>query len=208
MKFESLQFTASVKDITDLRFKRLPEIAVAGRSNVGKSSLINCLVNRKNLAKTSSTPGKTRALNFYCVNNRFYLVDLPGYGYAAVSQQERITWKKLIESYLTNNPFLKAVIQIIDSRQGITQLDQEMIVWLAQLALPMLLIATKTDKLPHSKSHHIIQTIRAEAEQLGVSEVVAFSIITRQGKEKIWSAMMEVLNRQGQVAEGSNTKRA
>ncbi len=195
MKFESLKFTASVKNIADIRFNRLPEIAFAGRSNVGKSSLINCLVNQKKLARTSSTPGKTRELNFYCVNDKYYLVDLPGYGYAAVSQQERASWKKLIESYLTKNPFLKAVIQIIDSRQGITKLDEEMINWLAHLGLPTLLIATKTDKLPRSKANHIIKTIETDAAKIGVSDVVPFSIITQQGKNQIWQAILEVLNR-------------
>ncbi len=195
MKLESLKFIASVKNIKEIHFKRLPEIAFAGRSNVGKSSLINCLVNRKNLARTSSIPGKTKELNFYCVNDKYYLVDLPGYGYAAVSQRERKSWKKLIESYLSNNLFLKAVIQIIDIRQGITKLDEEMIAWLAHLGLPTLLIATKTDKLPRSKIHHIIKTIETNAAQLGVSDVVPFSIVTRQGKNQIWQAILEVLNR-------------
>ncbi len=195
MKIESLKFSVSIKSIDEIRFKRLPEFAMAGRSNVGKSSLINCLVNRKNLARTSSTPGKTRVLNYYCVNEKFYLVDLPGYGYAKVSQQERQSWKKLVESYLTNNHFLKAVIQIIDSRQGITKLDQEMISWLAHLSLPTLLVATKADKLPRSKANHIIKKIENEAVALGVTNLVPFSIVTKQGKDQIWLSILDLLNR-------------
>lgn len=195
MKIESLKFSASIKSIAEINFKRLPEIAMAGRSNVGKSSLINCLVNRKNLARTSSTPGKTRVLNYYCVNEKFYLVDLPGYGYAKVSLQERQSWKKSVESYLTNNDFLKAVIQIIDSRQGITKLDQEMIGWLAHLGLPTLLVATKTDKLPRSKANHIVKKIENEAVTLGVTNLVSFSIVTKQGKDQIWRSILDLLNR-------------
>jgi GTP-binding protein len=195
MKIESLKFSVSIKSIDEIRFKRLPEFAMAGRSNVGKSSLINCLVNRKNLARTSSTPGKTRVLNYYCVNEKFYLVDLPGYGYAKVSQQERQSWKKLVESYLTNNHFLKAVIQIIDSRQGITKLDQGMISWLAHLSLPTLLVATKADKLPRSKANHIIKKIENEAVALGVTNLVPFSIVTKQGKDQIWLSILDLLNR-------------
>lgn len=195
MKIDSLKFSASIKNIAEINFKRLPEIAMAGRSNVGKSSLINCLVNRKNLARTSSTPGKTRVLNYYCVNEKFYLVDLPGYGYAKVSQQERQSWKKSVESYLTNNHFLKAVIQIIDSRQGITKLDQEMISWLAHLGLPTLLVATKTDKLPRSKANHIMKKIENEAVTSGVTNMVPFSIMTKQGKDQIWGSISDLLNR-------------
>jgi GTP-binding protein len=194
MKIESLKFAASIKNIAEINFKRLPEIAIAGRSNVGKSSMINCLVNRKNLAKTSSTPGKTRLLNYYCVNEKFYLVDLPGYGYAKVPLQERRSWKDLVETYLTNNHFLKAVIQIIDSRQGITKLDQEMISWLTHLSLPTLLVATKTDKLPRSKANHLIKKIENEAIASGVTNLEPFSTVTKQGKDQIWRSIVDLLN--------------
>jgi len=193
MKIKSVKFSGSVVNFNKIRLHRLPEIAIAGRSNVGKSSLINCLVNRKKLARTSSTPGKTRVLNYYCINERYYLVDLPGYGYARVSQQERASWKKLVESYLTRNLFLRGVIQIIDSRHGITDLDREMINWLAALTIPTLLVATKTDKLPRSKAMHLINQLEREATELGVSVLVPFSAVTKQGKDQIWRSITELL---------------
>ncbi|UCE04385.1 MAG: YihA family ribosome biogenesis GTP-binding protein [bacterium] len=194
MKIKSVKFWGSVTNVNKIQFKRLPEIAICGRSNVGKSSLINCLINRKNLALISSTPGKTRILNYYCVNEMYYLVDLPGYGYAKVSQNERMTWKRLIESYLLENPFIKGIIEIIDSRHGITRLDQEMINWLAHLGLPTLLVATKTDKLPRSKANHIIKKLETEAAEWGIAEVIPFSIVTKQGKDQIWRSTLELLN--------------
>jgi len=194
MKINSVKFSVSVRDIYQLPTKRLPEIAFAGRSNVGKSSLINCLINRKNLARTSSTPGKTRVLNYYCINEEYYLVDLPGYGYAKVSQKERQLWKRLIESYFMENSFLKGVIQIVDSRQGITKLDLEMITWLSHLSLHTLLVATKTDKLPRSKTTHIIQNLNSEATELGISGVIPFSTVTEQGKNEIWQSIKELLD--------------
>jgi len=196
MKINSVHFEASVSNINKIRFKRLPEIAIAGRSNVGKSSLINCLVNRKKLAQTSSTPGKTRVLNYYCINDKSYLVDLPGYGYAKVSQQERQFWKNLVESYLTANSFLKGVIQIIDSRHGVTSLDNEMIAWIAELDLPTVLIATKTDKLPRSKANHIIRNLETEAAERGITEIIPFSIVTKQGKDRVWKSINALLNRE------------
>lgn len=194
MKFKSIHFSGSVSNIDQVKLKRLPEIAIAGRSNVGKSSLVNSLVNRKNLALTSSTPGKTRVLNYYCINDQFYLVDLPGYGYAKVSQSERQSWKRLVESYLTNNIFLRGIIEIIDSRHGITRSDLEMINWLIQLGLPTLLAATKTDKLPRSKANHIIQNLEAEASTLGIPGVIPFSTVTKRGKDQIWQAITELIN--------------
>jgi len=194
MRLKSIQFSGSIANINQIKFKRLPEIAIAGRSNVGKSSLINCLVNRKKIALTSSTPGKTRVINYYCLDEKYYLVDLPGYGYARVSQNERQSWRKLVESYLVKNRFLKGIIEIIDSRHGFTGSDLEMITWLLQLGLPTLLVATKTDKLPRSKANYIIQNLETEATALGVAGVIPFSIITKQGKDQIWQAIMELIN--------------
>jgi len=194
MKFKSIKFSGSFSNITQVKLKRLPEIAIAGRSNVGKSSLINCLVNRKKLALTSSTPGKTRVLNYYDLDGQFYLVDLPGYGYAKVSQDERQAWQRLVASYLTNNIFVRGIIEIIDSRHGITRSDLDMINWLIQLGLPTLLVATKTDKLPRSKAKPIIQKLEAEATALGVPGLIPFSIVTKQGKDQIWQAITELIN--------------
>ncbi len=203
MKLKSVKYIASVARLQDIRFRRLPEIAVAGRSNVGKSSLINRLVGNRRLAQISSTPGKTRTLNFYSINDAFYLVDLPGYGYAKVSQQERRAWRQLIESYLTQSRFLIGMILIIDSRHGITDLDQEMIGWLKELGLPTLLIATKIDKLSRSQASIAIRTLEAEATQLGIAAVIAFSAKTGQGKDQIWQAMLELLRASISASESS-----
>lgn len=193
MKPRSVKYIASVGRLQDIRFSRLPEIAVAGRSNVGKSSLINRLVGHRKLAEISSTPGKTRTLNFYSIDDEFYLVDLPGYGYAKVSQQERKAWRQLIESYVTQSRFLIGMILIVDSRHGITDLDREMIDWLARLQVPTLLIATKIDKLTRNQAVLNLREIEAEASQMGIAAVIGFSAKTGQGKDQIWQAMLELL---------------
>jgi len=194
MKISSAEFIGSFPSINQLPAKRLPEVAFSGRSNVGKSSIINCLVNRKKLALTSSTPGKTRLLNYYCVNDAFYLVDLPGFGYAKVAQQERQAWKKLIESFFTNSNFLKGVIHIIDSRHGLTKLDQDMVDWLSHLKMPLLIVATKTDKLPRSKANLMLENIAKQAGGLGVSGITPFSAITKLGRDQVWKAIVQLLS--------------
>lgn len=193
MKILSAEFKGSFGNLTQLPSNQLPEIAFAGRSNVGKSSLINCLLNRKKLALTSSTPGKTRTLNYYRINNQFYFVDLPGYGFAKVPKTERAAWKKLIESYLINHRFIKGVIQIIDSRHGFTQLDYEMLKWLSNQTLPVLVVATKVDKLPNSKAVSILSLIEKSAEGFGFPGIVPFSALTKQGKSEIWKSINALL---------------
>jgi GTP-binding protein len=196
MRINSAKFIGSYARLDQIPKQRLPEIAFSGRSNVGKSSLINCLVNRSKLALTSSTPGKTRLLNYYSVNDAFYLVDLPGFGYAKVAQQERQSWKKLIESFFVNSKFLKGVIHIIDSRHGLTALDHELIDWLADLKLPLLLVATKTDKLPRSKANYMLEMIMKEADAIGIAGVVPFSAITKLGTNEIWKAIVQLISRE------------
>lgn len=194
MKINSAKFIGSFAKLNQIPAIRFPEVAFSGRSNVGKSSLINCLLNRKKLALTSSTPGKTRLLNYYCINDALYLVDLPGFGYAKVPQPERLAWKKLVESFFENSQHLKGVVHIIDSRQGITQLDHEMIEWLSHLKLPVLLVATKTDKLPRSKANHILGLIVESAGQLGISSFVPFSAVTKLGRNEVWKAIGDLVN--------------
>jgi len=194
MKISSVTYTGSYYHIDQLPKPRLPEIAFSGRSNVGKSSLINCLVNRKKLALTSTTPGKTRSLNYYRVNEAYFFVDLPGYGYAKVPQQERKKWQQLIESFFKNNPFLKGVIHILDSRHELSKLDHEMIIWVSRLKLPILVVATKTDKLPRSSANQIIQNLNHELTEIGVLGIVPFSAITKQGKPEIWNAIAALLD--------------
>ncbi len=193
MKIQSIEFKGSFTHIKQLPKLRLPEVAFAGRSNVGKSTLINVLANRKNIAKTSSTPGKTRSLNYYLINEKFYFVDLPGYGFAKVSQRERRQWQRLIESYFAKNQHLRGIIQIIDSRHGFTKLDLEMVEWLAFVQLPVLVIATKTDKLPGSKKKVILDQIEKKAQELGVQQLIPFSAVTKQGKSDILKSIFHLI---------------
>ena len=137
-----------------------PEIAFAGRSNVGKSSLINGLLNRKNLARTSSTPGKTITINFYLVNKDFFFVDLPGYGYAKAARTERAKWGKMIEKYLNNRPNLKSVFLLVDSRIPPTADDQQMFNWVVDAGFEPVVIATKTDKLSKNQTIRSLGIIR------------------------------------------------
>ena len=196
MKVLSAKFVKSIVDISHIPQPPHPEIAFAGRSNVGKSSLINTLLNRKKLALTSSSPGKTRLINFFNVNDNLYLVDLPGYGFARVSKKERLSWKKMIESYITGSAQLKGIIHLIDCKVGPTPLDLEMIEWMHLLQKPVLVVATKADKISKSK---VRLFLKAYAEKMGVvdsSQIVPFSAVTKQGKREIWQAIDQLL-RQG-----------
>lgn len=163
----------------------LPEIAFAGRSNVGKSSLINRLVNRKKLARTSSSPGKTATLNFYKIENALYFVDLPGYGYAKVSWNERQKWADMINEYLAKSAQLKAIFQLVDARHNPTKEDITMFDWIKASGLDYMVIATKTDKLGKTA---VAKNKAAICEALDVSEdkVIMFSAETGLGKEDIW----------------------
>lgn len=141
------EFVGSYVALDQLPQGEMPEIALVGRSNVGKSSLINKLVNRRNLAKSSSTPGKTRTINYYLINGEWYLVDLPGYGYAKVAKTERDKWGRMIESYLRNRSQLRGVIQLLDLRHAPNANDLLMKEWLLQAGIPLLAVATKADKV-------------------------------------------------------------
>ena len=162
-----------------------PEIAFAGRSNVGKSSLINGLLNRKNLARTSATPDKTITINFYLVNKEFFFVDLPGYGYAKAARTERAKWGKMIEKYLNNRPNLKSVFLLVDSRIPPTADDQQMFNWIVEAGFEPVVIATKTDKLSKNQTIRSLGIIR---KTLGASQdvkILPFSALKRTGREEI-----------------------
>ncbi|WP_349408055.1 ribosome biogenesis GTP-binding protein YihA/YsxC [Pseudalkalibacillus sp. SCS-8] len=168
-----------------------PEIALAGRSNVGKSSFINKMINRKSLARTSSKPGKTQTLNFYLLNDFMYFVDVPGYGFAKVSKKERDAWGRMIEQYLMESEHLKAVVLLVDIRHAPSQDDQLMYDWLNHFEIPVIVVATKADKIPKGKHQKHMKTIR---ETLGLSKediVLPFSSETSFGKEKVWSAIQK-----------------
>ncbi len=163
----------------------MPEIALVGRSNVGKSSLINCLTNRKNLARTSSTPGKTATINFYSIGDRYRLVDLPGYGYAKRSKEERESWGRMIEGYLAKRENLVRVIQLVDARHKPTTDDKMMLDWINNYGYEPLLVATKLDKLKKSQVEKNLTEIYNELELGDDAVLIPFSAETREGRENV-----------------------
>ncbi len=162
------------------------EIAFAGKSNVGKSSLINALMNRKALARTSATPGKTQTINFYNINDIMYLVDLPGYGYAKVSEREKEQWGNLIERYLHTSKQLKAVFLLIDIRHEPSANDKMMYDWVIAQGYNPIIIATKLDKLKRSQVAKHVKMIKQGLELLPGTVVIPFSAETKQGRDEIW----------------------
>ena len=166
---------------------QLPEIAFAGKSNVGKSSLINALMNRKSLARTSAQPGKTQTINFYNINDELYFVDLPGYGYAKVSQQEKEKWGKMIEKYLHRSKVLQAVFLLVDIRHEPSANDRQMYEWILANGYHPIVIATKLDKINRSQ---IAKQVKLVKQGLGVdidTIVIPFSAETKQGREEIYA---------------------
>ena len=168
------------------------EIAFAGKSNVGKSSLINGLMNRKSLARTSSQPGKTQTINFYNVNQTVYLVDLPGYGYAKVSQSEKEKWGKLIERYLHSSKQLRAVFLLIDIRHEPSQNDKMMYDWILHNGYEPIIIATKLDKLKRSQVAKHIKMLKDGLKVKPNTPLLPYSAMTKQGREEIWSLIGEL----------------
>ena len=163
-----------------------PEIAFAGKSNVGKSSLINALMNRKALARTSATPGKTQTINFYDINGEMYLVDLPGYGYAKVSEREKEQWGKLIERYLHTSKQLKAVFLLIDIRHEPSANDRQMYEWIVAQGYRPIIITTKLDKMKRSQVQKQLKIVKEGLGLLPGTTVIPFSAETKQGREEIW----------------------
>ena len=172
---------------------QLPEIAFAGKSNVGKSSLINALMNRKSLARTSSQPGKTQTINFYNINDAMYLVDLPGYGYAKVSESERAKWGRMIENYLHTSKQLQAVFLLIDIRHTPGANDKTMYDWIVYQGYQPIIIATKLDKLKRSQVQKALKEVRAGLGLKAGDVVIPFSAETKQGRNEIWGLMDELV---------------
>lgn len=174
----------------------VPQIAFSGRSNVGKSSLINCLLGRKSLARVSGTPGKTVTINFYDVDKKLFLVDLPGYGYARRSGEKRQVFSSLTDSYFTANPLgdrLRLVVQLIDSRVGPTDDDTMMMQWLLDNGIPFIVALTKTDKLKPRELAEILDNLQREFFRDVSVEVIPFSSVTREGKDALWERILRVL---------------
>jgi len=192
MLIKSAEFVKSAVRPPDYPPEGPPEFAFAGRSNVGKSSLINVLLNRKKLVKTSSTPGRTQLLNFFSVNSAFTFVDLPGYGYAKVPAAVQRQWGKMVETYLETRKTLQAVVLIMDLRRLPRQEESDLLEWLHHYHIPVIPVLTKADKLPKSKQSRQL-TLNANATGLAKDALILFSAKTRKGKDAIWARIEEHL---------------
>ncbi len=173
-----------------------PQIALSGRSNVGKSSLINTLLGRKSLARVSSAPGKTITINFYNVDKKLYLVDLPGYGYARRSRESQVGWSTLTEDYFLKNPSadaIKLVIQLIDIRTGPTDDDIMMINWLIDNGVPFIIVATKTDKLSKAQLEKALLDLEENYFKGTNIEIIPFSSVSRVGKDEVWNRIFSLI---------------
>lgn len=186
MQVNNVELTISAVKPEQYPTQGYPEIALAGRSNVGKSSLINTLINRRNLARTSSQPGKTQTLNFYNIESLLYFVDVPGYGYARVSQKEREKWGQMLETYFANRKQLRGVISLVDARHEPTQLDKQMIEFLHYYDLPILVVGTKIDKIPKNKRNKSESIIRKSLKLRKQDQLILFSSVDKTGKNEVW----------------------
>jgi len=183
MKISSAEFVKSAFNETHWTTDGLPEIAFLGRSNVGKSSLLNSLLQRKGLARTSNTPGRTQSINFFLVNEWFYFTDLPGYGYAKVSKTMRADWGVMAEEYLAQRRELVLSIQLVDSRHAPTSLDKQLHEWLIHHGKNHLIVATKTDKLSNNTLKKSLEEIE---KSLPESKIIAYSALTGKGRDEVW----------------------
>ena len=173
----------------------LPQIAISGRSNVGKSSLVNTLLGRKSLARVSSAPGKTITVNFYEIDKKMFLVDLPGYGYAKRSFEDKQKWSALTDGYFTSNPnidLLRGVVQLVDSRIGLTADDVDMINWLIDSEIPFIVVATKVDKLNATNRKNNLAQLKEDLHFTDEDVIVPFSSQTREGKEELWREIFKL----------------
>jgi GTP-binding protein len=189
----SLEFIGGMASVDGWRpDPSLPEVAFAGRSNVGKSSLLNRLVHRKKLARVSNTPGRTREINFFKINDAFVFVDLPGYGYARVSKERRAEWRPLIESYLRRSPQLRGIVQLLDVRHDPTADDRLMLDFLSELGVPTIVVLTKIDKLTAAQRKKRLHELSV---QLGLDEeqVIVFSAVTGEGRDELAEAIDSLL---------------
>lgn len=169
----------------------LPEIALAGRSNVGKSTFINTLVNRKKLARTSGRPGKTRTINFFNIEEELFFVDVPGYGYAKVSKSEQEKWGKMMDEYFSSREELVLTILLVDLRHKPTQQDQQMYDFLKHYGIPVLVVATKADKVKKAKQNKHISQVKSTLELEPEDSLLLFSSVTKSGKQAVWDKILE-----------------
>lgn len=201
MKVTSAKFIASAPTAPSIPVGTLPEIAFIGRSNVGKSSLINSLLGVKGLARTSNTPGRTQALNFFDINEEMIFVDLPGYGYAKVSKADRMHWAKLIEKYLAQRTTLVLCILIVDARHEPSPLDLQMKSWLEHFGLSFLVVTTKIDKLSANEQRASLTRAR---KVLATERIIPYSSITRAGAKQLWDVITTSLTLRQESGLGSH----
>lgn len=185
---------------------KLPEFAFAGKSNVGKSSLINALINRKSLARTSSQPGKTQTINFYNIEEQLYFVDLPGYGYAKVSQELKQKWGKMVERYLKSSKQLKRIFLLIDIRHEPSANDKTMYDWIVYQGFEPVIIATKLDKLKRSQVAKQVKVLRERLALPKETLLIPFSAETKQGKEEIWAMIDGCISKETETKEGAESE--
>ncbi len=193
MKISSATFVKSALELKDCPRDRRPECAFAGRSNVGKSTLLNTLLNVRGLAKTSKTPGKTQTLNFFDVNRRYYFVDLPGYGYAKVPLSLQQTWGEAVTAYLSQRETLRLVVHLLDSRHAPTGQDEDLLNLLEEARVPTVLVATKVDKLSKSERDASLARIRGKLELDDDALILPFSSLTKEGLGPLWRIITESL---------------
>ncbi len=191
LQIKRVEFYKAAYKPEDIPNTPYSEVAFVGRSNVGKSTLLNVVVKNYKIAKVSSEPGKTRSINFYLINDRFFIVDLPGYGFAKVPKRELERWRRLIESYLKDRDKLKGVFLLIDSRVGPTQKDVMMKEWLDFYKIPYVVVATKVDKLRMKERANLSKRVK---EKLGNVEIIPFSSVTREGRVDVLKAIERMLN--------------
>lgn len=190
IKSAELETVCGVTSILPVNEK--PEVAFSGKSNVGKSSLINALMNRKSLARTSGQPGKTQTINFYNINKELYYVDLPGYGYAKVSEKAKEKWGKMIEAYLKTSQQLRIVFLLLDIRHEPSANDKSMYDWIIYQGFHPVIIATKLDKINRSQKDKQIKLIREGLQVIPGTRIIPFSSLSKQGREEIWACIEEI----------------
>ena len=197
MKIRSAEITMSAVNKSQYPDEGIPEIALVGRSNVGKSSIVNTLLNRRNFARTSSTPGKTRTINFYLINNEFFFVDLPGYGYAKIAKSEKEKWGKIMERYLADREELCAIFLLVDIRHEPSNDDVMMYEWIKHFGYKCVVIATKSDKISRGQYQKHISIIRKKLQLEKDEKVIPISSLKKTGVEDVWNEIVTQYNEAG-----------